>query len=165
MADDMYEHLLYDGLEFATIAQVEPKLDPSTRYLLRWHDPPGLGGVGFGSLLELERKGFTVGTDSWTRYAVLPYRVMPENTAEAVLWIVVGDASIEKFRQRHDAEELGYFDPRTPDVKIPRKVMKGGSYLCAPNYCKRYRPAARMAQGIDTSTCHLGFRCIARVAA
>jgi formylglycine-generating enzyme required for sulfatase activity len=53
------------------------------------------------------------------------------------------------------------FDP-TQAIKIPRKVMKGGSYLCAPNYCRRYRPAARMAQPIDTSTCHLGFRCIAR---
>jgi len=54
-------------------------------------------------------------------------------------------------------------DPRTPAIRIPRRVMKGGSYLCAPNYCRRYRPAARMAQPIDTSTCHLGFRCIARV--
>jgi formylglycine-generating enzyme required for sulfatase activity len=54
------------------------------------------------------------------------------------------------------------YDPRTPGVKIPRKVMKGGSYLCAPNYCRRYRPAARMPQSIDTSTCHLGFRCIIR---
>ena len=45
---------------------------------------------------------------------------------------------------------------------IPRKVMKGGSHLCAPNYCQRYRPAARMAQAIDTSTNHLGFRCIVR---
>jgi len=40
--------------------------------------------------------------------------------------------------------------------------MKGGSYLCAPNYCLRYRPAARMAQAIDTATCHVGFRCIVR---
>jgi sulfatase modifying factor 1 len=55
------------------------------------------------------------------------------------------------------------FDPNQP-IKIPRKVMKGGSYLCAPNYCRRYRPAARMAQPIDTSTCHLGFRCIVRPA-
>jgi sulfatase modifying factor 1 len=47
---------------------------------------------------------------------------------------------------------------------IARKVMKGGSYLCAPNYCRRYRPAARMAQPVDTSTCHLGFRCIVRIA-
>jgi formylglycine-generating enzyme required for sulfatase activity len=47
-------------------------------------------------------------------------------------------------------------------IRIPRKVMKGGSYLCAPSYCRRYRPAARMAQAIDTSTCHLGFRCVTR---
>jgi formylglycine-generating enzyme required for sulfatase activity len=38
--------------------------------------------------------------------------------------------------------------------------MKGGSHLCAPNYCQRYRPAARMPQPIDTSTSHLGFRTI-----
>jgi len=54
------------------------------------------------------------------------------------------------------------FDPCQPDVAIPRRVMKGGSFLCAPNYCKRYRPAARMAQPVDTSTCHLGFRCVVR---
>ena len=49
-----------------------------------------------------------------------------------------------------------------PD-SIGRKVMKGGSFLCAPNYCRRYRPAARMAQAVDTSTCHLGFRCVLRI--
>ncbi|TGQ66955.1 MAG: formylglycine-generating enzyme family protein [Mesorhizobium sp.] len=53
------------------------------------------------------------------------------------------------------------YDPLTPDIPIPRKVTKGGSFLCAPSYCRRYRPAARMAQPVDTSTCHLGFRCIA----
>jgi formylglycine-generating enzyme required for sulfatase activity len=47
---------------------------------------------------------------------------------------------------------------------VPRKVMKGGSHLCAPNYCRRYRPAARMPQAIDTSTSHLGFRCVVRPA-
>jgi formylglycine-generating enzyme required for sulfatase activity len=52
-------------------------------------------------------------------------------------------------------------DPNDP-AAIPRKVMKGGSHLCAPNYCRRYRPAARMAQAVDTSTSHLGFRCIVR---
>jgi sulfatase modifying factor 1 len=53
-------------------------------------------------------------------------------------------------------------DPCTPTSLIPRKVMKGGSFLCAPNYCRRYRPAARMGQPVDTSTCHLGFRCVVR---
>ena len=50
----------------------------------------------------------------------------------------------------------------TPGERYPRKVIKGGSHLCAPNYCLRYRPAARQAQMIDTSTSHLGFRCIIR---
>ncbi len=60
-------------------------------------------------------------------------------------------------------ERESSLDPRSPQIRIPRKVMKGGSHLCAPNYCRRYRPAARMAQPIDTSTSHLGFRCISRV--
>ncbi len=55
------------------------------------------------------------------------------------------------------------FDPATPQVRIPRRVLKGGSHLCAPNYCQRYRPAARYPQPIDTSTSHVGFRCIVRV--
>ena len=54
------------------------------------------------------------------------------------------------------------YDTSQPGVQIPRRVMKGGSHLCAPNYCRRYRPAARMAQPIDTSTVHLGFRLIVR---
>jgi formylglycine-generating enzyme len=60
------------------------------------------------------------------------------------------------------AKQEESLDPHQPQIKIPRKVIKGGSHLCAPNYCRRYRPAARMAQPVDTSTCHLGFRCIAR---
>jgi len=59
--------------------------------------------------------------------------------------------------------EEGSYDPRQPDVPIPRKVIKGGSHLCAPNYCRRYRPAARHAEAIDTSTSHLGFRCVRRI--
>jgi formylglycine-generating enzyme required for sulfatase activity len=54
------------------------------------------------------------------------------------------------------------YDPQMPEIKIPRKVIKGGSFLCAPSYCRRYRPPARMAEPIDTSTCHLGFRLIVR---
>jgi len=56
--------------------------------------------------------------------------------------------------------------PHTPrfeaDQRFPRKVIKGGSHLCAPNYCLRYRPAARQPETVDTSTCHIGFRCVVR---
>src|SRR5215472_6360441 len=58
--------------------------------------------------------------------------------------------------------EAGSFDECTPSVRIPRKVVKGGSHLCAPNYCRRYRPAARHAQPIDTGMSHVGFRCVVR---
>ncbi|MGN6432112.1 MAG: formylglycine-generating enzyme family protein [Gaiellaceae bacterium] len=49
-----------------------------------------------------------------------------------------------------------------PAERFPRKVIKGGSHLCAPNYCLRYRPAARQGESVDTSTCHIGFRCVVR---
>ena len=47
-----------------------------------------------------------------------------------------------------------------PSAHIPRRVIKGGSHLCAPNYCLRFRPAARQAEAIDTSTSHIGLRCV-----
>jgi formylglycine-generating enzyme required for sulfatase activity len=49
-----------------------------------------------------------------------------------------------------------------PGETFPRRVIKGGSHLCAPNYCLRYRPAARQGQAVDSSTTHLGFRCVLR---
>jgi len=55
------------------------------------------------------------------------------------------------------------YDPNQPQIIIPRKVVKGGSHLCAPNYCLRYRPAARQPQMIDTGMSHIGFRCIVRL--
>jgi len=58
----------------------------------------------------------------------------------------------------------GSYDPAQPQVRIGRKVLKGGSHLCAPNYCQRYRPAARHPEMIDTSTSHIGFRCVIRPA-
>lgn len=53
-------------------------------------------------------------------------------------------------------------DPTAPHIRIGRKVVKGGSHLCAPSYCQRYRPAARQPQTVDTSTSHIGFRCVVR---
>jgi len=79
------------------------------------------------------------------------------------------------FTPTHEASHHGCCVPRNPrademhpaaaDETIPRRVMKGGSHLCAPNYCLRYRPAARQGEAVDTSTGHIGFRCIRRQAA
>jgi formylglycine-generating enzyme required for sulfatase activity len=62
---------------------------------------------------------------------------------------------------RGPAMEASY-DPAQPQFQIPRRVLKGGSFLCADNYCQRYRPAARRPQMIDTGMSHLGFRTVLR---
>jgi len=83
-------------------------------------------------------------------------------------WFGTRDGSAEKVKAccvprnpRGGAEDAS-FDPTQPEIRIPRKVLKGGSHLCAYNYCRRYRPAARHPQPVDSSTSHIGFRCIAR---
>jgi formylglycine-generating enzyme len=60
---------------------------------------------------------------------------------------------------RGAAEDASY-DPCQPAIRIPRKVLKGGSHLCAPNYCLRYRPAARHPEPVDSAATHIGFRCV-----
>jgi formylglycine-generating enzyme len=55
--------------------------------------------------------------------------------------------------------------PPRADGETPRRVINGGSHLCAASYCLRYRPAARQAEAIDTSTSHIGFRCLLRAPA
>jgi sulfatase modifying factor 1 len=60
------------------------------------------------------------------------------------------------------AREQESYDPAIPAHHVGRKVIKGGSYLCAPNYCQRYRPPARTPQPVDTTTGHVGFRCVVR---
>jgi formylglycine-generating enzyme len=56
------------------------------------------------------------------------------------------------------------YDPAQPQFRTPRRVIKGGSFLCADSYCMRYRPAARRPQALDTGMSHIGFRCVARSA-
>ena len=54
----------------------------------------------------------------------------------------------------------GAVESAAPGERYGRRVIKGGSHLCAPSYCHRFRPAARQPEAIDTSTCHVGFRCV-----
>jgi formylglycine-generating enzyme required for sulfatase activity len=65
-------------------------------------------------------------------------------------------------RNPRGGRESDSYDLRQPNIKIPRKVLKGGSHLCAPSYCRRYRPAARYAEAVETSASHIGFRCVVR---
>ncbi|WP_278262582.1 formylglycine-generating enzyme family protein [Nocardia sp. AG03] len=105
-----------------------------------------------------------------------PVRSYPPNGYG--LYDVVGNVwewTSDHYRDRHtDPAPRACCAPRNPrvdtadaqDADVPepfrRRVTKGGSHLCAPNYCFRYRPAARQGQSADTATCHLGFRCVLR---
>ncbi|HVN45112.1 MAG TPA: formylglycine-generating enzyme family protein [Steroidobacteraceae bacterium] len=75
--------------------------------------------------------------------------------------ITSGSACCPSVNPRGPTDD-GSYDDCMPNIRIPRKVLKGGSHLCAPNYCRRYRPAARHAEPIDSSMSHTGFRCILR---
>jgi formylglycine-generating enzyme len=74
-------------------------------------------------------------------------------------WFVLDRADTKAPCCAGGARERSY-DPCQPNVRIPRKVLKGGSLLCSPEYCLRFRPAARSPQMIDTGMSHIGFRCV-----
>ena len=74
---------------------------------------------------------------------------------------VAGPCCAPPTNPRTETPDASY-DVGMPGAHIPRRVTKGGSHLCAPSYCLRYRPAARQAEAIDTSTSHIGFRCVIR---
>ncbi len=82
-----------------------------------------------------------------------PYTVPPRGKAQATGGCCDGP--------RRSRDALDHDDLKGRKA-IPQRVMKGGSHLCAPNYCQRYRPAARHAQPIDSATSHIGFRCVVR---
>ena len=65
-------------------------------------------------------------------------------------------------RNPRGGDEAASYDPGQPQFRVPRRVIKGGSHLCADSYCLRYRPAARRGQQIDTGMSHVGFRCVLR---
>jgi formylglycine-generating enzyme required for sulfatase activity len=83
-------------------------------------------------------------TDWWSRHAEDP----------------AGSCCVPTERPRPTMESS--YDPAQPQFRVPRRVIKGGSFLCADSYCQRYRPAARRPQTIDTGMSHIGFRCIRR---
>ena len=68
------------------------------------------------------------------------------------------DLGRESYNPRGPSES---FDPMEPTV--PKKVMRGGSFLCNQGYCSSYRVTARMPVAYDTGTSHIGFRCVRAV--
>jgi len=131
-----------------------------------WGDEFTPGGRHMANTWQGEFPLENLATDGYTRTS--PIAVFPRNGYG--LYDMIGNVwewTTDWFLPRHGAEAsypcCGSENP--VGTGIPRKVVKGGSHLCAPNYCRRYRPAARHAQPIDSGMSHVGFRCVIRPAA
>jgi hypothetical protein len=105
----------------AIMPGLTPELDKGKRYLVEWDDPVALGGIGFGVLLDLERRGFDVGVTQPFSAAAEPHRVRSEADSDAVLHVVTGPADIARWRATPGARELTSVDIRTPAEKARAK--------------------------------------------
>jgi formylglycine-generating enzyme len=141
-----------------------------------WGDELTPGGKQMANTWQGAFPHENLGRDASTRTS--PVRAFPPNGY--ALYDMIGNVwewTSDWWSTRHEADaakpccipenprggrELDSYDPCLPKITIPRKVLKGGSHLCAPSYCRRYRPAARHAEAVDTSTSHVGFRCVIR---
>lgn len=140
-----------------------------------WGDELAPGGRVMANTWQGEFPWQNLATDGWE--GTSPVGAFPANGYG--LHDMAGNVwewTCDYFTPRHRADAArACCTPRNPrsggpaeaplkgaDAGIPRRVLKGGSHLCAPNYCLRYRPAARQGEAVDTSASHIGFRCIIR---
>lgn len=133
-----------------------------------WGDELHPGGA---DLANTWKGRFPFQSDGWGTTS--PIGTYPPNGYGLVDMIGnVWERTSDVFTPRHvvpDAVHVGEFHVEAdgrPDLLAPTtspqvmRVTKGGSFICAPEYCRRYRPAARSAQSDDSATSHLGFRCV-----
>ncbi len=147
------------GLEGATFTWGEEPEPPGGRLANYWHGDfpyradPGYGTTApVGSFAPNGRGLFDMAGNVWEWTADWYAARHPEDAASPCCVP----------HNPHGAREQESVDPAQPQFPIPRKVVKGGSFLCADAYCMRYRPAARFPETVDTSACHIGFRLISR---
>jgi hypothetical protein len=111
---------------------VAPKLDKDRRYLVDWADPVYLGGLGHGLILDLERRGFTVGAKPRYSAAVEPHRVMCPGHYDAVLTAVTGPVAIAKWKTMRGTRLLAQvgsvdgFDYSSTFSQLRRKLAAAG---------------------------------------
>jgi hypothetical protein len=104
------------------VPQLSDRLNSDEVYLLKMYDAYTLDATGFGTVLELERRGFTVGVESFRGAAALPHRIVYEEQADEVLWIVVGPA-IERANLDPDLTQLAYANPRSDEEEKRAQVL------------------------------------------
>jgi len=158
--DDALAYARWLGRELPTEEQFEYAarggLDGKT-YV--WGDEFNPGGKHMANTWQGEFPNTNTGADGYT--GVAPVGCFPANGYG--LYDMAGNVwqwtSSLYGRESNEAMEMPGMGPKTPTSRVTRTI-KGGSFLCAPNYCRRYRPAARQAQESGFSSQHLGFRTV-----
>jgi formylglycine-generating enzyme required for sulfatase activity len=146
------------GLEGATYVWGDEPEPPGERLANYWHgDFPWRRDPGYGTTTPVGAYGpngyglFDMAGNVWEWTSDWFASEHPEDA----------DTPCCVPRNPRGGDEESSLDAAQPQFRIPRKVIKGGSFLCADSYCLRYRPAARRPQMVDTGMSHIGFRCVA----
>lgn len=154
-----WEHAARGGLEGATYVWGDEPERPGERLANFWHGEfPWRAAEGYGTTAP-------VGTFPSNGYGLADMAGnVWEWTSDWYTAVHPDDAASPCCvpQNPRGGDETGSLDPAQPHFRIPRRVIKGGSFLCADSYCMRYRPAARRPQMIDTGMSHIGFRCVVR---
>jgi formylglycine-generating enzyme required for sulfatase activity len=127
-----------------------------------WGDDPMPGGRLMANTWQGGFPYRNDGADGWV--GTSPVGTFPPNGFGLVDMIGnVWEWTTTRFSAHHrlDQPPKACCTPVGPADPTVRQTLKGGSHLCAPEYCHRYRPAARSPQSQDTATTHIGFRCVA----
>ncbi len=154
-----WERAARGGLEGADFVWGDEPEQPGERLANYWHgDFPWRHDRGYGSTAEVGSypdNGYGLHDMAGNVWEWTTDWWAPDHTD-----VTEGGCCVPTARPVPTSE--GSYDPAQPQFLIPRKTIKGGSYLCADSYCQRYRPAARRPQMVDTGMSHIGFRCITR---
>jgi sulfatase modifying factor 1 len=151
-----WEHGARGGLESATYTWGDEPEAAGERLAHHWHgDFPWRPDPGYGTTVATgsyppNGHGLADMAGNVWEWTADWYRSNPRRTKGGAV------------RNPRGGTAQGSLDPGQPQFSVPRKVIKGGSFLCADTYCLRYRPAARRPQMIDTGMSHIGFRCAKR---
>jgi formylglycine-generating enzyme required for sulfatase activity len=125
-----------------------------------WGAEPTVGGALMANTWQGRFPYRNDGALGWT--GTSPVGTFPQNGLGLVDMIGnVWEWTTTRFSAHHRLEQDNSCCPPPTDADpAVSQTLKGGSHLCAPEYCHRFRPAARSPQSRDSSTTHIGFRCV-----